>query len=267
MIVELVENTVTLRAEEILTRVGEFGRFQKLVDVIVGLIYFFLSFQMLIMYFTTITPPWKCVSNSSTCLFNGTQHGEDTRRCDIARSQWYYTEPTQYSIVTQFNIHCDEQWLLELLSSIHFVGWGIGAIILGWIGDRYGRKILLFPSAAALLVIGFVSSFMPNVYLIIVCRFFVGFFIPGAFVQANILISEMVSIKQRPMATLIPFFSIPIGYGILGLKAYLLQNWKMLSIACTAPYVISLAFYPIIPESFSWLQVNGRIDDAIDCFS
>ena len=266
MIVEKIENTVTLPAEIILTRVGEFGRFQKLVGVIFGLIYFFLSFQILIMNFTTITPPWKYVSNSSTCLFNGTQQGKDTRRCDISRSQWYYTEPTQYSIVTQFNIHCDEQWLLELLSSIHFVGWGIGAIILGWIGDRYGRKILLFPSAAALLVIGFVSSFMPNVYLIIVCRFFVGFFIPGVLVQANILISEMVSIKQRPMATLIPFLSLPIGYSILGLKAYLLQNWKMQSIACTAPYVISLPFYPIIPESFSWLQVNGRIDEAMTVF-
>ena len=263
MLVEQVEYEVTLNAEEILRHVGEFGRFQKLIDGIFCLIYFLVGLQILIMYFATITPTWKCISNSTICLFNGTRQAEDTHRCHISRDQWHYTEPTQYSLVTQFDIHCDEKWLLGLVSSMHFVGWGIGAIILGWIGDKYGRKLLLFPSTAGILAIGFVSIFMPNIYLIIVCRFFVGFFIPGAFVQANILISEMVGNKQRPMATLIPFISLAIGFSILGVKAYLLQNWKLLFITCTAPYVISLAFYPIIPESFIWLRAHGRMDDAM----
>ena len=50
-----------------------------------------------------------------------------------------YSAPKDYSIVTTFEV-CDE-WLLDLLQSIHFLGWGIGAIILGWAGDVYGRKV------------------------------------------------------------------------------------------------------------------------------
>ena len=259
-------NKAYMNTDKILTNIGEFGKFQKLLDGVVCLIYFFLSFQVLIMYFTTDTPPWKCRANSSECFFSGTFPEDDTRRCNMSRDEWYYTKPVKYSIVTQFDIHCDEQWLLELLSSVHFVGWGVGAIILGWMGDKYGRKTLMFPSVASIIVIGLVSSFLPNIYLIVVCRLFIGIFIPGAMVQANILMSELVGNKQRPFAIITPFFAYAVGYAILALKAYLLQNWKLLSIACTAPYVFILALYGFVPESVKWLQVNGRIDDAMMVF-
>ena len=73
-----------------------------------------------------------------------------------------------------------------------FIGWGIGALFFGWVCDKYGRKIVLFPSVAGILVICFVSSFMPNIYLVMLCRLLVGILIPATLVQPVILITELV---------------------------------------------------------------------------
>ena len=99
-----------------------------------------------------------------------------------------------FSIATQFDI-CEEEWKLELTSGIFFVGWAIGALLFGWICDRFGRKIVLFPSIAGIQLICFISAFMPNVYLVILCRLLIGILIPATLVQPVILITELVGSK------------------------------------------------------------------------
>ena len=54
-----------------------------------------------------------------------------------------------------------------------------------------------------------------------------------------------------------------ISWVVLGVKAYYIQNWKHLSIACSAPYAILLFSYFVIPESVRWLHLQQRNDDAI----
>ena len=211
-------------------------------------------------------PTWECNGNSSVCLFNGTLASDDSSRCNMSRSEWHYTEETHYSIATQFDIKCDEEWLLELTSAIFFVGWGVGAIIYGWMGDKFGRKILLFPSVTAIYVVCFVSSFMPNISLIIICRLLIGTLFPGVIVQSIILMSELVGNKHRPTSGLIPLLAYPVGYCMLALKAYLLKNWKLLSIICTVPYIWILGFYTFIPESVRWMQIHGRNEDVMNVF-
>lgn len=228
--------------DDILIKVSDFGRFQKAIDIIIALSYFYCAFQLFIMYFMPLTPNWKCRHNSTTCLFNGTLSGDDTRRCFILRDQWYYTEHKKFSLVTQFEIHCNKKYLLLIGASMVYVGWESGAIVLGYFSDKYGRKTLLLPSALILLISGLITACLPNIYLIIICRFIVGFFIPGILVQTNILISEIVSSKHRPLAAMLPFLLFPLGYSTVVLKAYLLQNWKL----CSVLYVqllISLSYF------------------------
>lgn len=85
-------------------------------------------------------------------------------------------------------------------------------------------------------------------------------------VQSSILISEFVGNKHRPFATIIPFFTYSCGFAALALKAYYLKNWKWLQVACSAPYALILVFYPFVPESAKWLQMNNRSDEAMAIF-
>ena len=94
-------------------------------------------------------------------------------------------------------------------------------------------------------------------------RFLIGFCFPGVLLQVHILITEVVGNDRRPFAKLVPGLAINIAWMVVGLKMYLLQNWKYLSIACTAPYLFVLVFYIFVPESIRWLNLNNRSDEAM----
>ena len=53
------------------------------------------------------------------------------------------------------------------------------------------------------------------------------------------------------------FLTGAFGCALLGLKAYLLQNWVYLSVVCSAPFLPMLCFYFFVPESIRFLRVKG----------
>ena len=181
----------SVNIDEMISIVGEFGRFQWMLEVVLCIMIFPQTYQVLIMYFAALTPTWRCIANTS-CPFNGTLASDNTARCNLARNEWEYTEPIGYSIVTQFGVDCNKEWLRHLTTSIFFIGWIFGAVVLSWMADNYGRKKVLFPSTCLLLVVGFIASFMPNIGLFVFCRFIAGFLMPGCSLQSFILISESV---------------------------------------------------------------------------
>ena len=109
----------------------------------------------------------------------------------------------------------------------------------------------------------FLCSFIPDIYLIVFCRFMVGFFIYGTITQAFVLISEIVGNAERHFACLVMFGFATIGILLLDLEAYLLQNWRIVNIISTVPCFFILLFYKIIPESIQWLQANGRDEEVV----
>ncbi|XP_057314092.1 solute carrier family 22 member 3-like [Hydractinia symbiolongicarpus] len=262
---ELVASKNTeVTVDQMLTHVGEFKRYQWLLDAIYCIMLIPATYQVLIMYFAALNPPWRCIKNGTVCTSNQTFDGDDKTRCNLPRSEWEYTEAKEYSIVTQFDINCDNEWQVHLTTSILFIGWGIGAVVLGWVADNYGRKIVLFPCMVMVILIGFVTSFVPNITLFILCRFAVGFFTPGTSVQMFILISEVVGSRFRPLAGIILWVFFTLGLCILGLKAYFIREWKILFIVCTVPYVFVLLFFKFIPESVRWLRLHGKVDEAMN---
>ena len=62
-----------------------------------------------------LNPTWKCVSNSTACLSNHTFSGDDTKRCEMNRKDWQYTEPKEFSVTTQFDLVCDDSFTIVLL--------------------------------------------------------------------------------------------------------------------------------------------------------
>ena len=260
------EESVTphqLTVDEVLNHIGEFGLFQKILDGIFFILSIPMSYQIIIMYLLTINPPWSCIHGSRICIFNGTFPSDDKRRCGIPRNEWQYTKPREFSIVTEFDIYCETEWILHLNSSILFAGWGIGAFFMGWVGNKYGRKVALFPSIATILTMGLISSFLGNLFLIMISRFIVGFCIPGTMYTMFLLISELVGSKQRPLAGLLLWVTLPIAFSILAVKAYFVQRWRDLSVIATAPYLPLLTFYWFVPDSFKWQLSQGKTQNAM----
>ena len=74
----------------------------------------------------------------------------------------------------QFNLVCDDAWLAPLAGSIYMLGMLVGAITIGDLSDRYGRKFGLLVSILLLGTCGFLSSVSPNYYMFLFMRFFTG---------------------------------------------------------------------------------------------
>ena len=111
----------SLSIDEMLTAVGEYGRFQKMVNVMFCAIMFPSVFPLVLPYFVVKNPRWRCAPNSTFCRNdNDTFSSTNSSRCEIPRTEWEYVTPRSYSIVTEFDLVCDNEYLIELQTSIFF---------------------------------------------------------------------------------------------------------------------------------------------------
>ena len=248
-----------------LSVVGNFGKFQRIVTALFCFL-FFPAYHIGITIFVADTPSWRCATNSSTCHYNGSKGHDDLRRCEIQRTEWEYTTPKSYSIVTQWELDCDRKWLNDLAISIFFLGWIIGAPILGWAADTFGRRVVLIHSMNVLLVTTFVTAFVPDIYSFVTCRFVIGFLMTGTFPQMILIVTGIAGIKYHTFTSLMIFTFWQIGLSVLGLKAYFIREWKILYIVCSVPYIITTVFYTYIPESIHFLYVKGREKEIAKVF-
>ena len=253
--------TRKLNIDEVLELVGEYGTYQRILNVIFGLMEIPYVFIVYIMFFTALPPNWRCVSNSTQCTLNGTFANDDEYRCNIPRSEWEYVQPNSFSMIVAYDLGCDREWLVYLSTSIIFFGALFGFIILNWISDNYGRKKVVFVSYLFSNLANVLSAFMPSVELFIVFRFVAGFFMVGA--NCFIMISEVVGGKYRAPAGNIIWLFYTAALCLLSFKAYLIDSWKMLFFYGSIPYLVMMFVYKFVPESVRWLRLKGRVNDAL----
>lgn len=252
---------------EYLKLTGEYGRFQKIINFIFCVSIFPSMFPLLIMFFSFNTPSWRCKPNSLICVSNWTYDATNESRCAISRNEWEYTKSAEYSLVTQFNIDCENKWIGELLHSILFFGFIFGAVIIGWLSDNYGRKIVHYISMSVVMTLGFICIFSPNMYFFILCRFLIGICMHGTFPQIFVMISEIVGNEKRVFANTLIIASAVLALSFLALKAYFLTEWKHLYIACSLPYSFVILFSLFVPQSIRFLSVKGRHREAVNVFA
>ena len=115
-----------LSMDEVLPMIGEFGKFQILLEIAFCIMIFPVSMLVLIPYFAQHNPPWQCVNNSTICPHNGTFGQSDdlySFRCDIPRSEWEFTKPKDYSIMTEVSTNTVASYLYMVIRSHNFSVW------------------------------------------------------------------------------------------------------------------------------------------------
>ena len=105
------DRVVIENLDDALPYVGELGKYQVMLISIMALTVLVTGFPVLIMVFAGDNPPWQCETNSTVCKLNGTfKSGENKyeARCSMPRSEWKFTKPIDYSIVTQVRTLTDK---------------------------------------------------------------------------------------------------------------------------------------------------------------
>ena len=138
------------------------------------------------------------------------------------------------------------------------IGLLVGAPILGYCGDRFGRKTAV---VAVLLMFGgftFMTSFATNLTEFVVLRFLTGIGLGGLIPNITALAAEIAPKRLRGTFIIIVTFGVPIGLGLPGWVAAAFvptYGWPiLLVVGGVIPIIIAIAAWALVHESESFTQ-------------
>ncbi|WP_321812538.1 MULTISPECIES: MFS transporter [unclassified Burkholderia] len=153
------------------------------------------------------------------------------------------------------------------IASSTYVGFLVGALLSGLLGDRFGRKVVMMWSLVLFCVATFANAFATNFHEFYILRMIagVGMGAEGAIIAPYL--AEFVSSRYRGRFTgaLAGFFSF--GFVLSALLGYLVvptgpNGWRYLMIIAALPVVFLLWMRRALFESPRWLEEVGRHGEA-----
>uniref|UniRef100_A0A8C3LJA9 Solute carrier family 22 member 2 n=1 Tax=Chrysolophus pictus TaxID=9089 RepID=A0A8C3LJA9_CHRPC len=176
---------------------------------------------------------------------------------------WVYDYPGT-SIVTEFNLVCEDSWKLDLFQSSVNVGFFIGSMIIGYIADRFGRKLCLLITVLINSVSGVLVAFAPSYMWTVIFRLIQGLVSKGGWLTGYVLTAEFVGLSFRRTVGIIYQLAFTVGLLILTAVAYVLPHWRWLQLAVTLPNFFFLLYHWCLPESPRWLITQKQNDKAME---
>uniref|UniRef100_A0A8C4S6C1 Solute carrier family 22 member 6-A-like n=1 Tax=Erpetoichthys calabaricus TaxID=27687 RepID=A0A8C4S6C1_ERPCA len=190
-------------------------------------------------------PQWHLIFSNSS-LTNTT--GLETETC---RHGWTYKrQEFTETIVSEWDLVCDMKHLRHTSQTIYMIGVLVGAIILGSLSDKFGRRTLLIWSYLQLAVAGTSTAFSPSYSVYCFLRFLAGFAVCNHFTHCTVYIT---------------FFTacFTLSQIVLAGTAFAIQDWRKLQIAQSVPIFVAFIYSWWFPESARWLALNKKPDQAI----
>uniref|UniRef100_A0A1A8RJB6 Solute carrier family 22 member 3 n=1 Tax=Nothobranchius rachovii TaxID=451742 RepID=A0A1A8RJB6_9TELE len=175
---------------------------------------------------------------------------------------WEYHYEGRNSIVTEFDLVCSDGWLVDMYQSTLNIGFLVGSFAFGYLADRFGRKMSFLMSNVINVVSGIAMAVVPDYTSILVLRAIFGFSSKGGWMATYVLLTEIVGVKYRRTVGILYQMFFSVGLLFLPLLAYFIADWRWLQVAFTAPFILFLSFYWLIPESPRWLISQKRSSKA-----
>jgi MFS family permease len=154
-------------------------------------------------------------------------------------------------------------------TSVFLIGWAIGGLTLGSLGDRYGRVRMLMVAIFMYAVCTGLSAFSTGFWDFCFYRLITGVGVGGVFGLAVALVSDAVPDRARaPALGMLQSLSavgnitaglVGIGVGALALRAMLpfqLQTWQVLFMVGALPALLLLPFFLRMREPQKWLDAK-----------
>ncbi|HEY8508594.1 MAG TPA: MFS transporter, partial [Steroidobacteraceae bacterium] len=151
-----------------------------------------------------------------------------------------------------------------VLTSILLVGWALGGLLFGWVGDRIGRKralfltILIYAGGTAL------CAAATDIWQLVLFRTMASLGIGGEWAVGAALVAETVPDDKRVLAGTLVYTSSPLGIMLASAVNYQIagvwlagspeSSWRYVFLCGLAPVAVALIVRLFIRESEHWTQ-------------
>ena len=149
--------------------------------------------------------------------------------------------------------------------SLTFVGMTLGALITGFVGDKFGRR---FTYQINLLIFGLASlaaAFAQDMPQLIACRFVQGLGLGAEIVVGYSTMTEFVPPKVRGRWLSMMAFIVVAGFPATALLGYLIIpnfGWRPMFVIAGLGSLFVWYLRKNLPESPRWLEARGRTEEA-----
>jgi len=156
---------------------------------------------------------------------------------------------------------------LGFAMSASLAGSIVGAVVLGMLADRFGRKWMLFLCAVLFGLFTLLTVFITSVEQLAIYRFFAGIGIGGAVPNAVAFGSEYAPSRLRKTFAATMYAGAPVGATLAGLVAAFsipAYGWQSLFLlGGIVPLIIALVAMVFLPESLEFLASKGSNQQKI----
>ncbi|XP_048475580.1 solute carrier family 22 member 6-A-like [Rhincodon typus] len=192
------------------------------------------------------SPQWHLLDLNET---HGSTTEYNTQKCTDG---WTYDDSKfKATIVTEWDLVCNWKSLKRITQSIYMAGLLVGAIVLGRLSDKFGRRSLLLWSHFQLAVSGMCGAFSSSYSLFCFWRFLCGLALSGIILNAFSLKVEWIPTRFRTPVSMLSGFLYTFGQLHLAGLAYGIQDWRWLQFTVSLPYFVFF-LYSWFSTSFAY---------------
>ncbi|XP_041980321.1 solute carrier family 22 member 4-like isoform X1 [Aricia agestis] len=165
------------------------------------------------------------------------------------------------SVAYDFDLGCRD-WVRALSGTVSSIGTLLVLPIIGYISDKFGRKIALVISVFNLALFGVIKAFSVNLTMYMIMQLVHTTLGAGIYSSAFILAAEMVGPKYRVLTSAIQSSLFASGQMLMGLIAWGIQPWRYLMLALYTPCFLMVSYYWLLSESVRWLLSKHKYEEA-----
>lgn len=186
----------------------------------------------------------------------------DTTTC----SKWVWdTTYRSSSRAIEWNLICDRRWMGAVAQTVYMLGVFTGAVVLGGMADKYGRKAIFCWSGVLQLIFGVAVAFIPEYWTFLVFRFLYGVFgSAGSYITGFVLTMELVGASKRTACGVT--FQAAFAGGIMLVAGWgaVIDNRVILQVVYGLHSLLLIPHIWIMDESPRWLWAQGRAKESVD---
>ncbi|TRY99587.1 hypothetical protein DNTS_007903 [Danionella cerebrum] len=174
----------------------------------------------------------------------------------------YDHSEVEQSIVTDWDLVCEKEWLAKLTQPTFMLGVLIGALVFGDAADRIGRRPILMATSLCQFIFGVTAAFTENYYLFVVMRFLLAMVSSGYLVVVFVYVTEFTGIKVRTWTSMHVHAAFAVGIMVVALVGYLVRVWWIYQIILTLSTSPFLLYCWKFPETPFYLMAKGQYKEA-----